>query len=242
MFSVYVILRLLLGADAVVLGSFRRFVVRGFLLGVSLIFCYLAVVENVGKKYADQNKVTLNVGGTHFVTMRSTLLRFENTYFSALLGTEGRWKSEEEDGSYFLDRNPMGFDYVLDYMRDGDLKNFKVIKPEVLAKFKEHLEYLLLPLPPVLEAKKENQWSKKACSRKLVVEGKVLTKAVGDGDYNSGALGTAPNPVRLPCFFTSGFVLFWFLIVVYCLSHFIEKLENQSALCSRRFCLGGPRP
>jgi hypothetical protein len=42
-----------------------------------------------------KQRITLNVGGKVFQTAKANLLRFENTYFHAMLGS-GQWKPEED--------------------------------------------------------------------------------------------------------------------------------------------------
>lgn len=46
------------------------------------------VEENLQKL---ESKVSFNVGGKKFDTTKETLLRFEDSYFMAMLG-DGRWK------------------------------------------------------------------------------------------------------------------------------------------------------
>lgn len=92
-----------------------------------------------------KQKIVLDVGGTRFATSKSSLLRFPGTYFTGLLGS-GKWKPED-DGSYFIDRNPKGFDYVLDYLRSGELDVANVENKDVLEKIKGHLDYFLIPSP-----------------------------------------------------------------------------------------------
>lgn len=60
--------------------------------------------------------IKLNVGGTKFVTSRSTLQ--SSGYFRALLS--GNFAdAPDTDGHYFIDRNAVLFGYLLDYMRSG---------------------------------------------------------------------------------------------------------------------------
>ena len=42
-----------------------------------------------------KTKIKLDVGGKLFATTKSTLLRFENTYFHAMLAS-GHWKPDED--------------------------------------------------------------------------------------------------------------------------------------------------
>lgn len=60
--------------------------------------------------------VTLDVGGTKFVTNKDTLTN-NSAYFSALLG--GNFSEKEE---YFIDRDPTNFRHILAYFRDPQHK------------------------------------------------------------------------------------------------------------------------
>jgi len=72
--------------------------------------------QRVQEFYRDKNqKITLNIGGKLFTTTKKTLSLIENTFFTAQIGS-GRWEPDE-DGQYFIDRNPKMFPYILDYFR-----------------------------------------------------------------------------------------------------------------------------
>ncbi len=62
-------------------------------------------------------KISLNVGGKHFATSRTTLLSYKNSYFYTMLSS-GKWQPDE-DGEYFIDRNPKYFEIILDWMRNN---------------------------------------------------------------------------------------------------------------------------
>jgi len=66
-----------------------------------------------------KSKIKLNVGGEIFMTSKTTLLSQVDSYFYAMLN-HGNWLPDEE-GEYFIDRNPAVFDRILDYLRDGKL-------------------------------------------------------------------------------------------------------------------------
>lgn len=62
------------------------------------------------------NKIQLNVGGQIFVTSRSTLTAHNGSFFEAMFSR--RWNTRpEEDGCYFIDRDPCVFGHVLNYLR-----------------------------------------------------------------------------------------------------------------------------
>ncbi len=66
-----------------------------------------------------KSKIKLNIGGKIFTTSKTTLLMYPNSFFSAMLSS-GKW-NPDEDGEYFIDRNPKYFDILLDFMRNGGL-------------------------------------------------------------------------------------------------------------------------
>lgn len=60
----------------------------------------------------------LNVGGTYFLTHKSTLCADPNSMFSAMFS--GRHPiAKDEQGRYFIDRDPEHFRELLNYMRTG---------------------------------------------------------------------------------------------------------------------------
>lgn len=62
-------------------------------------------------------KVKLDVGGTIFATSIETLTKISDTVFWAMFS--GRWETSlDEQGAYFIDRSPIVFDIILDFMRD----------------------------------------------------------------------------------------------------------------------------
>jgi hypothetical protein len=64
-----------------------------------------------------KSKIKLNVGGKIFTTSLSTLTMEKNTYFS-LMFSENFNTQPDEDGEYFIDRNPEHFHLILDYLRN----------------------------------------------------------------------------------------------------------------------------
>lgn len=64
----------------------------------------------------DSPRVRLNIGGRIHVTSRSTILKYPETMLAKML-TRPDMANPDEDGSYFFDRNPDLFSYVLDFYR-----------------------------------------------------------------------------------------------------------------------------
>ena len=63
----------------------------------------------------------LNVGGKYFATRRGTLCAVEGSMLENMFRLDSNFASptETEGGEIFLDRNPVAFGYILDYLRDG---------------------------------------------------------------------------------------------------------------------------
>jgi len=106
--------------------------------------------HRASEKLMEQNianakqKIKLDIGGKHFTTSRTTLLRFKDSYFYSMLAN-GQWKPDE-DGTYFIDRNPKYFDILLDYMRTGEI-SLEKLDEEGLKKIQRDAEYFQIPLP-----------------------------------------------------------------------------------------------
>jgi len=73
---------------------------------------------DAGSPYEDP--IILNVGGTPFSTTLATLRSQQGTYFEEMF-RNGSTPAYMPDGSFFIDRNPMTMEYLLDYLRTGDL-------------------------------------------------------------------------------------------------------------------------
>ena len=64
------------------------------------------------------DRITVDVGGTKFITSISTLIS-NSVYFASLLS--GNW-SESGDDEIFIDQDPEPFRVILAYMREGFIK------------------------------------------------------------------------------------------------------------------------
>jgi hypothetical protein len=70
----------------------------------------------------DSDILLLDVGGTIFKTRTSTLCKYPETMLGAMFsGDMQPTKGQQADGSYFIDRSPDRFKYVLDFYRTGVL-------------------------------------------------------------------------------------------------------------------------
>ncbi|KAH9184807.1 hypothetical protein AeNC1_013214, partial [Aphanomyces euteiches] len=90
------------------------------------------------------NVITLDVGGTIYKATKETLLRFEGSYFHALLGS-GCWNPDSSDGAYYLDLNGgVPFQRVMAYLRSGEM-SFAGLNGWESRQAESILEYLKLP-------------------------------------------------------------------------------------------------
>ncbi|XP_023232315.1 BTB/POZ domain-containing protein KCTD5-like [Centruroides sculpturatus] len=90
--------------------------------------------ENDDKTRHDQ-WVRLNVGGTYFLTTRTTLCRDPNSYLYRLCQNDPDLNpKKDETGAYLIDRDPDYFGPVLNYLRHGKLVINKTLAEEGKAK------------------------------------------------------------------------------------------------------------
>lgn len=69
-----------------------------------------------------ESKIKLDIGGHQYTTSLSTLTREDNSMLSAMFSGRHELKVEK-DGSYFIDRDGVHFRYILNYLRDGGIKD-----------------------------------------------------------------------------------------------------------------------
>jgi hypothetical protein len=90
--------------------------------------------------------IRLNVGGTIFSTVRSTLCSVPGSMLEAMFsGRFGMPSLRDESGAYFLDRDPTYFGFILSYLRDP--RNRPVARAQLsrLAILREFEYFGLLP-------------------------------------------------------------------------------------------------
>jgi hypothetical protein len=68
-----------------------------------------------------KDKIRLNIGGTIFVTSLDTMMLEQNTFFSAMFSEEFH-QQPDQDGEYYVDRDPAYFPIILNHMRGVDVK------------------------------------------------------------------------------------------------------------------------
>ncbi len=67
--------------------------------------------------------IKLNVGGTRFMTTRQTLMRQPSSVLGRMFDIDSPFQpaAKLEDGAYFLDRDPVKFTVILNFLREDDL-------------------------------------------------------------------------------------------------------------------------
>ncbi|KAG8038861.1 hypothetical protein G9C98_003168 [Cotesia typhae] len=82
----------------------------------------LSMTENNISKRCNNQWVRLNVGGTYFLTAKTTLARDPNSFLYRLCQEDSDLISDrDETGAYLIDRDPTYFSPVLNYLRHGKL-------------------------------------------------------------------------------------------------------------------------
>ena len=95
-----------------------------------------------------QSQIKLDVGGTHYTTSISTLTRIPNSMLEAMFS--GRHSIHKNDeGRVFIDRNGKLFEYILDYLRNGEWDFPK--DDSLLAKLNREINYFGLELEEEVE-------------------------------------------------------------------------------------------
>ncbi len=86
-----------------------------------------------------EQAITLNVGGKHFMTYRSTLLKYPTTLLGMMYSSNNGFKVDEIQ---FFDRSSKIFEYILNFYRTGLLYKPTFINNSV---WEEEINYWGLP-------------------------------------------------------------------------------------------------
>eukprot|EP01006_Ploeotia_vitrea_P017134 TRINITY_DN48190_c0_g1_i1.p1 TRINITY_DN48190_c0_g1~~TRINITY_DN48190_c0_g1_i1.p1 ORF type:complete len:574 (+),score=67.99 TRINITY_DN48190_c0_g1_i1:224-1723(+) len=92
-----------------------------------------------------KERIVLNVGGTKFHTTKPTLMAEPDSFFCAMLAS-GAWQPDDKDdeaSTYFIDRAPTAFPFVLQYLRRDP--SFSVgLEPQLQAALLEEADFYQL--------------------------------------------------------------------------------------------------
>lgn len=90
----------------------------------------------------------LNVGGQKFTTSKATLLRMKGSYFEDIL------IKNPQSVEFFIDHDPQYFGVMLNYIRDGKLRNAD-LKTVDFDDLRDEFRFFKIPLPPMLKQTKD---------------------------------------------------------------------------------------
>ena len=129
--------------------------------------------ERVKQTKVFEKVITLNVGGTRYTTTLSTLTKYPDSMLGAMFS--GRHNlPQQEDGSYFIDRDGEVFKYILMYLRDSTVAYVQISQQEKTQQLLVKIEanyYLLPELEEVLQRGMDLQAAVKEKElRKSIVE------------------------------------------------------------------------
>ena len=104
------------------------------------------IESTVGKV---QNPIKLDISGRVFKVSKETLMSIENTYFYGLVANMDTFKPLV-DGAFFIERNPLVFGRILDYLRTGRM-DIRGLTPYAIDMLTDDLDYYCIPLPIELQ-------------------------------------------------------------------------------------------
>ncbi|XP_046864458.1 BTB/POZ domain-containing protein KCTD5-like isoform X2 [Xenia sp. Carnegie-2017] len=82
----------------------------------------MATSDQEGGRKRSKSWIKLNVGGTHFLTTKTTLSRDPKSFLSRLIMEDPELPTDkDEQGAYLIDRDPKYFSPILNYLRHGKL-------------------------------------------------------------------------------------------------------------------------
>lgn len=118
------------------------------------------------------------------------MLSIENTYFYALVVNSDKFKALD-DGTFFIERNSLVFDRILDYLRTGKLETLELSRYE-MKMLMDDLDYYCIPLPIELQKLPDSLiWDviKKSHNCTFSATDRTATKSGGGAAWNCGIIG-----------------------------------------------------
>jgi len=97
-----------------------------------------------------QQYVKFNVGGQLFMISKATMQKHRGSFFDNLLSSDH--SPQDDDGNFLLDRDPKYFRTVLNYMREGKVKDSDkaALTPLELDELRQEFIYFKTPVPGFL--------------------------------------------------------------------------------------------
>nr|XP_022344376.1 uncharacterized protein LOC111137272 isoform X2 [Crassostrea virginica] len=81
-------------------------------------------LQRMSEMYKIQDsRIKLDIGGLLFTTSLTTLNRDPDSMLAAMFSGRHELKKEDGNGSYFIDRDGTHFRYILNFLRDGEIKD-----------------------------------------------------------------------------------------------------------------------
>jgi arginine utilization protein RocB len=106
---------------------------------------YFSEIQDMKQLHKIQDsQIKLDVGGVHYTTSVTTLTSVPDSMLAAMFSGRHTLHKNEE-GRIFIDRNGKLFEYILDYLRDGEW--IVTADPELLARLHREMEYYGLSVP-----------------------------------------------------------------------------------------------
>lgn len=91
----------------------------------------------------DDEIVKINVGGKCSTTFRSTLLRFSHSILARMITGQIPLR-RDQDGNFFLDRDPNIFKYILDFLRSSKVVLSDEQMSGILPQLMQEAEYFMI--------------------------------------------------------------------------------------------------
>jgi len=88
---------------------------------IELSYKNFEVLKKQFEKLDFSKKILLDIGGKVFATSQATLTNGKSHFFTAMFSGKYSTKPNTDEGTYFIDRNPLMFQLILDYLRGEDI-------------------------------------------------------------------------------------------------------------------------